>query len=307
MSSKYHLSMIPGIWSCQLCEWSCDGSHPNQLMTHLHDVHGIKRRKSNIGGSFGEYLKDFFPVPKCCCGCGKDVNLHGREFGYALFAIGCNGMHRARNPACIEFYLHKNMSVDDAIIALSERQSSTAKKHSTEELKQFLRECNAGTRNPASYKSIIRRTGKSRRQIQSELSKKTKGENNGFACRIHTNATMLKTAKSRSQQSKIVTKPELVMWAWLQTFDITFERELPIDRFVVDYLFRNIIIEVYGDYWHSDRMSNSGMIFNKPQQDAIKNEMLHNLGYIVHVFWESEIMKTPKESYSRLCKIINEN
>lgn len=276
-------------------------------MTHLHDVHHIKRRNSDVGGGFGEYLRKYFPIPKCCCGCGREVSLHRRDFSYSLFAKDCKGINRARNPTCIEFYLHQGMDVDDAIIALSNRQRNTAKKHSTAELRELLRECNSGDKNPSSYKSIIRRTGKPKLKIERELSERSKGDKNGFANRIHTAETMVRIAKARSQQSKVVTKPELVMWGWLHALDIEFERECQIDCYVVDFIFSNVMIEVYGDYWHSDRMSNNGVVINKTGKDETKNELFESLGYVVNVFWESEIMKTPKIAFQRLKDIVDEN
>lgn len=300
--------MIPGIWNCQICDWSCDGSHPNQLMTHLHDVHDIKRRNSDIGGDFGKYLKDYFPIPKCCCGCDVEVDLHRREFSYSLFAKNCSGIHRARNPSCVEFYLHQGMSVDDAIIALSSRQKHIAEKHSTEDLKKLLSDCNSGARNPASYKSIQKRTDESKEIIELRLREKSTGENNGFFGREHTDETKRRSAKTRSLQTKIVTRPELVIFGMLHTYEFEFEFEALIDKYCVDFLLpKNLIIEVFGDYWHSNKMVSRGKSINKVEKDEQRLSDLRSLGYAVHVFWESEIMKTPKEAYKRLSTIIAEN
>jgi len=299
--------MIPGIWNCQICDWKCDGSHPNKLMTHLHDVHGIKRRNSERGGDFGDYLKDYFQVPKCCCGCGRDVNLHRRDFAYSCFARECSSINRLRNPSCIEFYLYQGMEVDDAIIALSSRQKGIAERYSTDELKKLLRECNSGARNPASIKSIQKRTGKPKSEIKKELSKKSCGSNNGFHGRGHTDKTKRVSARTRSLQSKIVTKPELAMWGMLYSFEFDFEFEFLIDKYCVDFcLFDNIVIEVYGDYWHSDRFVCNDGRMNKKEKDEIRKNDLEALGYVVHVFWESEIMKTPKEAFLRLKGIIED-
>ena len=277
-------------------------------MSHLSDKHGISRPRGNKGGgSFGKYLKEHFPVPLCCCGCGQEVILHGKDFGYSLFAPGCKGLNRSRNPSCIEFYLHQEMSVDDAIIALSERQRQTAKRHSTQELKEELSRRSKGNSNPLSYKSLEKRTGKSVSEIKADLSNKSSGSNNGFYGRTHTEENKRKLAKYRSRQTRIVSKPELVIWAWPHSLNVEFEYETCIDTFSVDYLCGNNIIEVYGDYWHSDRMVSDGVNIDKVAKDKAKNEKLTSIGYNVHVFWESEIMKSPKDSFKRLCLILNEN
>lgn len=274
-------------------------------MTHLYDVHNIKRRSSEVGGDFGLYLKEHFPVPKCCCGCGKEVNLHTREFAYARFAKDCINKNRFRNPSCIEFYLDQDMSVDDAIIALSERQSSTAKRYSTDNLKRLLSERSRGARNPMSYKSLEAKADKPKELLKQHLSEKSSGSKNGFYGRCHTDETKRVLAKTRSLQSKIVTKPELVFWAWLHALGLEFEFEFHIDKYCVDFCVSdNIVFEVYGDYWHSDRFVSNNGKKNKKERDAERKRDIESLGYIVYVFWESEIMKTPKEAFAKLKEIV---
>jgi very-short-patch-repair endonuclease len=272
-------------------------------MSHLYDAHGIKRKD----GGFQEYLDQHFDAPQCCCGCGNKVSLHKRGFTYSLFFEGCDGLKHSRNPSRIEFYLHLNLSVDEAITAFRDHKSRTAKKYSTEELRKRLAERNIGARNPSSYKSIERRTGKDKTTIKQELSIRSKDENNGFFGRRHTDETKRKSAKARSKQCKIVTKPELVVWGMLQSFDLDFEFEHLVDKYCVDFLFDNIIIEVYGDYWHSEKMTSRGKLIDKVEKDKQRIANLQALGYTVHVFWESEIMKTPKEAFAKLKRIINEN
>lgn len=277
-------------------------------MTHLHDAHNIKRRNSERGGDFGDYLREHFPVPKCCCGCGEEVQLHRRDFSYSFFSKHCSNINRFRNPSCVEFYLYQGIEVDDAIIALSDRQSSIAKKYSTDDLKKLLSERSRGARNPMSYNSLESRLDKPKEEIQKILSKKSGGENNGFNGRAHTDETKKKSsiasAKARANMCRIVTKPELVIWSWLHSLNVDFQHECFIEEYVVDYVFGRIVIEVYGDYWHSDRIISNKSGKTKTRLDEERKCFLESLGYIVHVFWESEIMKNPKETFAKLKNIV---
>ena len=47
-----------------------------------------------------------------------------------------------------------------------------------------------------------------------------------------------------------------------------------------------IIIEVFGDYWHSTKMKS-----NKCDTDMVKIDVLRALGYKVIVVWESAVFK----------------
>jgi len=273
-------------------------------MTHLLDRHKIRRKD----GGFQKYLFEHFETLLCCCGCGQKVQLAKRDFKFAMFAPNCDGLKHSRNPSRIEFYLYLGLNVDEAITVFRDHKSKIAKKYSTEELRKRLSEKNSGAKNPASYKSIRKRTGRSKEEIKRELNNKSAGENNGFYNRGHTDETKkkasIKSAKARANQSRIVTKPEIAIWAFLHALGIEFDYECFIDEYVVDFLIKpNIIIEVYGDYWHSDRMCS----YDKPAKDKTRVDFLRSLGYVVHVFWESEIMKIPKETFHRLKKIIDEN
>lgn len=285
-----------------------DGTHPNVLMSHLKDAHGIRRKD----GGFQNYLDTFFPLLLCCCGCGNPVRLHKRGFTYSLFAPGCDGLNHSRNPSRIEFYLHLGLEVNEAIVAYRDHKSKTAKKYSTEELRRNLSKKNSGTNNPASYKSIIKRTGKTKEEVRTKLKLKSTGINNGFYNRGHTDEAKkkasIRSAKARSEQTRIVTKPEIAIWAWLHVMNVTFDYECFVQQYVVDFLIDpNIVIEVYGDYWHSDRIISNKSGKTKTEIDQERRNFLESQGYIVHVFWESEIMTTPKQVLLRLKEIINAN
>ncbi len=291
--------MIPGIWNCKLCAFIADGTHPNVLMTHLHDVHGIRRKD----GGFQKYLDEYYPLLLCACGCEQVVRLHKREFAFSRFSPGCPGLHRSRSPGCIDFYLHKGMDVDEAVETFRLRQAVIAKGHATEELRDRLSSLNSGDNNPSSVSAIMKRTGKTRREVYEELSAKSSGSNNGFFGKQHADSVLSQNAiKASNRGNKFVTKPEMVMWAWLHALDIEFRFEVVIDRFTVDFLIDNLIIEVYGDYWHKPNIK-MGWV-DKPIRDNKRAERLRDLGYCIEIFWESELITSPKLSFLRLKDLI---
>lgn len=287
--------MIPGIWNCKLCSFVADGTHPNVLMSHLHDVHKINRKD----GGFQKYLDNNFDVVACSCGCGQQVRLHKREFAFSRFAPDCDGLNRSRSPGCIDFYLHRGMGVDEAVETFRLRQAVIAKGHSTEDLRDKLSKLNLGENNPASVSSIMKRTGKSRREVHAELSNKSSGSNNGFYGKSHADDVLVANAnRIANSGNKNVIKPEMIMWAFLHALGIDFLFEESVDRYIADFKVGDIIIEVYGDYWHKPdikmRWSDRGT------RDNQRTQKLIGLGYLVEVFWESELLKTPRESFERL-------
>jgi len=270
-------------------------------MSHLHDAHRICRKN----GGFQCYLDDHFPRMVCACGCGQHVRLHKREFAFSRFAPGCPGLNRARSPGCIDFYLHKGLTVDEAIENFRLRQSLIAKSHSTEELRDRLSELNAGDCNPSSITSIAKRTGKKRCQIKEELSAKSAGPNNGFYGKTHSDDSAARIANARSNQAKFVSRPELAVWGMLHAIGVKFEFQVAVGRYNVDFLIGNTVVDVFGDYWHSEKLKMR--CADKPAKDRVRTEKLSLLGYRVEIIWESEIFTTPTAVVARLKRLFCEN
>ncbi len=282
-----------------------DGTHPNVLMSHLSDAHNVYRKD----GGFQIYLDQHFANPLCACGCSQKVILHKREFAFSRFAPGCAGLNRSRSPGCIDFYLHKGMDVDEAIETFRLRQAVIAKGHSTEELRDKLSELNSGNDNPASVSSIMKRTGKSRQVVHNELSGRSSGINNGFYGKTHDATTIdgsaIKIANARAAQAKFVSRPELVVWGMLYALGVEFDFQVVINRYTVDFLSNDIIVDVFGDYWHSAKIKMKHC--TKPEKDALRIEKLRELGYRVEIIWESEIFKDPASVVAKLKRIFCEN
>lgn len=68
-------------------------------------------------------------------------------------------------------------------------------------------------------------------------------------------------------------------------------------RYVVDFRIGNTLLEVYGDYWHGEKMSPS----NK-RRDKAKEKYLAN-AYDLIVIQESQIIKNPQSIIKQLCEL----
>lgn len=292
--SKYQLGKTQEIYTCKICGYVAKRTHINSLMSHLSDTHKIigKERRQ-------EYFLKNFKNPLCACGCGKKVSLHNRRILFNLFADNCQNKGKFNNPICPEFYLFKGYSVNDTIESIRSIQSKEIK----HEHRLSLIRHNKGENNPSSLGSIQNRTGKPLNEIRENLSNKNSGINNGFYGKKHSNETLRKLAIFRSMQAKIVSRPELIIYGILSAFKIKFKYQAVIDIFTVDFLIDKLIIEVYGDFWHSEKFK-AGL---KKKKDDERIKHLENLGYTVMIFWESEVMKRTPIVVDRLMGVFNKN
>ena len=291
---KYHLRTL-GILSCKKCDYDASkSSHLNSIMNHLHDAHNITK----INGRFEEYIDEYFPGPSCACGqCGLKTSLHCRRMEFKLFANECPNEKRFKNVSCLEYYLFRSIGINDAIGLIRNRQSKIGRSANTDKHLQNLSAINSGDSNPSSIASIIKRTKEDCEQLRKRLSIKSAKENNGFYGKKHSTETKEKLAIVRSKQCKQISAPELIIWGFLTALKIDFKYQVPIGPYIVNFVVNNSIVEVYGDYWHGDKMTSS-----KKKQDKDKIEFLkrdHN----VLILWESEISKDPNKAIRKLCEL----
>jgi len=268
--------------------------HLNIMMTHLHDMHSVRRSDM----SFEKYVHDNFERPVCSCGqCGEKTSLHCRRPEFKLFADRCHNQQRFKNVSCPEYYLFRGISVKETIDCIISRQRKIAKKSVTKEHIDKLSMINRGDNNPSSIKRIKQRTGECEQQIRKRLSHENSGVNNGFAGKKHRPEVLRKIAKKRSKQAKQISSPELIVWGMLHALSIDFEYQVPIDKYVVDFKIGNVLIEVYGDYWHGSKMSPSNRC-----RDKMKEKFL-TVKYKLIILLESEIINDPSSIIKRLCEL----
>ena len=275
--SRYLLSEMSEIYHCHLCEAVIAGASVHNLTAHLFGTHGLTRRKTpkEFVGYFAK-----FGVPVCACGCGKPTKLHCRRLHYNLFAVGCKNASKFRNPACPEFHLFKGLSVDDTITAIKQIQS----KEISDVHKTKLHFANIGQNNPMSMTTLMRENGWEAEATKEFLKARA---TYGFKGKKHRPESLAKLAKRRAEQHKTITKPEMIIWGMLQALGISFQYQMPIERYIVDFLCGNTIIEVFGDYWHNRNESQA--------KDDVKVKLYESLGYEVVILWESQILLQPKD------------
>ena len=262
-------------------------------MNHLHDAHDIKR----CDRSFNNYILNNFESPDCACGqCSLKVSLHCRRLEFNLFADSCPNKQRFKNVSCLEYYIFRGAKATEALEYLRERQKTIGAKANTAEHIQKLSIINSGDNNPQSIKSIISRTNKTVEEVRTQLSLKSIGSNNGFYGKKHKLDTKVKMAKLRSEMPKRISSPELIIWGMLKALRIDFDYQHSIGPYIVDFYINGKVLEVYGDYWHGDKMLTS----NKGRDDD-KIKYLNDLGLEVIVVWESEISKETERVISILC------
>jgi very-short-patch-repair endonuclease len=120
---------------------------------------------------------------------------------------------------------------------------------------------------------------------------------------------MLKTLSTYPRR----TRPEKIMRKLLTELSVKFDEQVTInDKFCVDfYVPNNIVIEVFGDYFHANpEIYGEG---KKPIDDLQKKNLnndnrrtwyLNKCGYEVWAFWEKDLYERPKEIQDSIASLL---
>lgn len=93
----------------------------------------------------------------------------------------------------------------------------------------------------------------------------------------------------------MLSKPEKVVWRWLEKWNIPFRREVPFfggrqekGGTYVDFLLdeQMVAIRVHGVYWHG------GLVMSA--HDLLRREKLEEAGYAVVDVWEDQLVDVPQ-------------
>lgn len=115
-----------------------------------------------------------------------------------------------------------------------------------------------------------------------------------------------------------LTKPHKKILSFLSELKIQYKIEYPIDKFFVDIYIKkyNLVIEVYGDYWHANpKKYKEDDILSFPGERTItakqiwkenndRINIIKELGFNVLIFWEFDINNNFNEITKQLCSIL---
>jgi len=100
-----------------------------------------------------------------------------------------------------------------------------------------------------------------------------------------------------TQRRFLFTKPKKTMASILGEMQRPFiHNNLMYNKFFVDFLVGNTIIEVFGDYWHGNPkfFPVPSMTLPSKKKDKSRIAYLSKCGHNVVVFWEDEIKNCPE-------------
>jgi len=90
---------------------------------------------------------------------------------------------------------------------------------------------------------------------------------------------------------------ETILYSILDHMNISYQKQVPIDGYVVDALVNNwLVLEAYGDYWHNYP--------NGKERDKVRNNRLNDLGYWVVPFWGHELKESPQQCANKITYIV---
>lgn len=125
---------------------------------------------------------------------------------------------------------------------------------------------------------------------------------------------MPRKRKHSKQGSKTKSTIECKVENILQSLNVSYQSQAPIDKYTVDFLVnKKYIVECYGDYWHCNPHQYTSSYFNKGKKktaeeiwdrDTQRKEQFEKMGYKFLCLWENDINNHPKIVRSKIKKII---
>lgn len=142
-------------------------------------------------------------------------------------------------------------------------------------------------------------TSESAKAARAKVSSKSCAENGakGYAALVAQGKEKLAAQKAAEWRLAHPTSLEVQVKEWLDELFVSYEREVNIDRYYVDFLVGKLAIEVNGAQWHEKEDLRAG----QKDRDQSKYRTLISLGYTVLILPESEIKnKSAREKLEKL-------
>jgi very-short-patch-repair endonuclease len=117
--------------------------------------------------------------------------------------------------------------------------------------------------------------------------------------------------KSAKKMSNKMTEPERIFAEMMNELEVLFEAQKIIENKIFDFYIpsKNVIVEVHGDYWHSNPLIYEGKELNKIQiknqrNDIFKDILAKGRGFEIEVVWEYDLKNNYKEQKDRFKKLL---
>jgi very-short-patch-repair endonuclease len=250
----------------------------NGLAKHTSKAHSISGIELYMSVHNLEY------VPKCKCGCGKDVNFQLGKFGEYLQG------HKAKATG---FYtkegLEKSLQKRKERFASGElEQWNKGKIYEGEELEEKRRIAKDPVRRDKISKAL---TGKPKSEAHRKIMCETLARNR---------KEILKGNPS---------KLEFTFADILTGLGIEFTHQYEVEGFDYDFYIpsRNLLIEVDGDYWHGnpEKFSELNNMQRKNKGlDKLKTKHAADRNFQLLRFWETDIVNNRFEVVGKLMEIL---
>lgn len=111
--------------------------------------------------------------------------------------------------------------------------------------------------------------------------------------------------------SSKMTGPEITFSKMMKELGVEFEAQKVIENKIFDFYIpsKNMIVEVHGDYWHSNPIIYEEKELNNIQirnlrNDTFKDILAKGRGYNIEVVWEYDLKNNYDEQKKRFKKIL---
>lgn len=122
-----------------------------------------------------------------------------------------------------------------------------------------------------------------------------------------------KIKKMANKMSNKMTEPERVFAKMMKEIGVEFETQKVIGNKIFDFYIpsKKMVVEVHGDYWHSNPLIYEEKNLNKTQlrnqrNDSYKSNLAKGNGYLMEIVWEYDLKNNYKEQKARFKKILKD-
>jgi very-short-patch-repair endonuclease len=283
-----------GIFICKICKKECNDI--NSLRSHSLQKHNITSEEIYV-----DYILKGFR-PKCECGCGGNPNFITINKGFSKFIK----THHNRVPGKNNF--HKNPDTHKKAIETQKKNWKDGKYkgwwedktietlEKIEGIKEKLRNDKERGRRISEKLKGVPKTEESKRKLSITQKKRYKDNPKLREDASNRRINWLKT-KLSNKKSKLEIKFEniLNLLNISNIYQYNFKGKL-FDFYLEKY---NVLIEVDGDFYHSNPNSKHKDIIYETQiltkkNDNIKNNLCSKFNIILLRYWEKDINEKPE-------------